>query len=419
MNEHNFTTKAFALLVAAAMMLVAVPTALGQSGAFGGQVQTGDTDLTYALAGPVPGFGFCFVDDDGSGTYNPGESVYAATAGACGGSVAANDLRITSSANQDAFTQVRATHDDFGNPLTGFPAGTLVDFYDADGDGVYSVEDSVYIDIGGSTSVAVGDIHLTGSDAGSAVQSGDSDVNNALSTAPPAGLGVGAWDTFDADGDGAYTAGDTVYADADGSGDVTPIDIRLSGDAPTQQTGPSTQDSDGDSVNDSNDNCPNTSNSGQTDADGDGTGDACDSTPQGGQQNQTDADGDGVADSEDNCPDTSNANQNDRDGDGTGNACDNQDNRDNDGDGVENFEDDCTDEAGPASNNGCPQPDSDDDGVIDENDDCPNEAAQTSDGCPEDTSTEGEDGGSEETPAIGVVAALAVIAGAAALVRRN
>ena len=67
-----------------------------------------------------------------------------------------------------------------------------------------------------------------------------------------------------------------------------------------------------------------------------------------------DSDGDGIEDSQDNCPNNANANQSDIDNDGIGDACDSQDNRDSDGDGVQNYEDDCSNEAGSASNNGCP-----------------------------------------------------------------
>ena len=68
----------------------------------------------------------------------------------------------------------------------------------------------------------------------------------------------------------------------------------------------------------------------------------------------TDTDGDGINDTEDNCPNTPNANQNDIDNDGIGDVCDSKDNRDSDGDGVENWQDNCPNQAGPSSNNGCP-----------------------------------------------------------------
>lgn len=80
-------------------------------------------------------------------------------------------------------------------------------------------------------------------------------------------------------------------------------------------------DSDGDGIDDSDDNCVNVANEDQADADGDGTGDACDDD--GGTGN--DSDGDGVNDDEDNCPDVANEDQADADGDGTGDACETDD----------------------------------------------------------------------------------------------
>jgi hypothetical protein len=80
-------------------------------------------------------------------------------------------------------------------------------------------------------------------------------------------------------------------------------------------------DSDGDGVVDSLDNCPNYWNPDQYDADGDGIGNVCDEC--------TDFDGDGYGDfgfptntcPEDNCPRIANPNQIDTDGDGVGDAC--------------------------------------------------------------------------------------------------
>ncbi|UTA46905.1 PHB depolymerase family esterase [Simiduia sp. 21SJ11W-1] len=86
----------------------------------------------------------------------------------------------------------------------------------------------------------------------------------------------------------------------------------------SNSTGP--QDSDGDGIADTQDNCPNAPNTDQADNDNDGLGNACDSTPNG--NTAPDADGDGVADAQDNCPNTANADQADNDGDGLGNACD-------------------------------------------------------------------------------------------------
>ncbi|WP_423738466.1 thrombospondin type 3 repeat-containing protein [Christiangramia lutea] len=84
-------------------------------------------------------------------------------------------------------------------------------------------------------------------------------------------------------------------------------------------------DTDGDGINDEDDNCPAVPNPDQLDTDGDGMGDVCDE----------DDDNDGVLDSEDNCSLTENSDQADFDGDGLGDACDD----DIDGDGCLNEDD--------------------------------------------------------------------------------
>jgi hypothetical protein len=71
-------------------------------------------------------------------------------------------------------------------------------------------------------------------------------------------------------------------------------------------------DTDGDSIDDSLDNCPLVFNPSQLDADADQVGDACDQCP--GFADQADADGDGVPDGCDLC--TGNDLTNDQDGDG-------------------------------------------------------------------------------------------------------
>lgn len=109
-------------------------------------------------------------------------------------------------------------------------------------------------------------------------------------------------------------------------------------------------DSDGDTIKDVCDNCPDDANQNQSDLDSDGLGDVCD----------TDMDGDNVTNVNDNCPTVSNANQTDTDGDGLGDACD----TDDDGDGVLDA-DNCN---GVSNAN---QIDTDEDGIGDVCDNCP------------------------------------------------
>ncbi len=85
------------------------------------------------------------------------------------------------------------------------------------------------------------------------------------------------------------------------------------------------QDSDGDGVLDTDDNCPDIPNPDQANNDGDTEGDVCDD----------DDDNDGVLDTEDNCQFVANADQADYEGDGIGDLCDSDD----DNDGVNDVDD--------------------------------------------------------------------------------
>ncbi|EKD42045.1 MAG: hypothetical protein ACD_73C00357G0002, partial [uncultured bacterium] len=101
----------------------------------------------------------------------------------------------------------------------------------------------------------------------------------------------------------------------------------------TSGTAPQVQnDSDGDGISDSVDNCPLIANANQADSDADNLGNACDPTPNG-----DDIDHDGVADSLDNCPQIANSDQGNLDNDSLGNACD----PDDDNDGIIDSSDNC------------------------------------------------------------------------------
>ena len=140
-------------------------------------------------------------------------------------------------------------------------------------------------------------------------------------------------------------------------------------------------DTDGDVIDDKDDNCPTVGNSGQDDTDGDGYGDKCDLCWSVADDGQTpcpppgDIDGDGVPDKEDNCPLVLNPKQEDADKDGIGDACDGVI-RDTDADGIPDEKDNCPID----SNKG--QEDADQDGIGDACDNCgrPNPAQNDFDG---------------------------------------
>ena len=113
-----------------------------------------------------------------------------------------------------------------------------------------------------------------------------------------------------ADFNGEMTMGDwTLIVTDDTGGDGGVINLF---ELELCVAGEFTQDTDGDGVVDSVDNCVDIANADQADMDEDGLGDICDN----------DIDGDGVLNIDDNCPETPNADQADGDGDGLGDVCD-------------------------------------------------------------------------------------------------
>ncbi|HEX3085833.1 MAG TPA: thrombospondin type 3 repeat-containing protein [Pyrinomonadaceae bacterium] len=114
--------------------------------------------------------------------------------------------------------------------------------------------------------------------------------------------------------------------DLDSDGDSVPDRVDGCPNDPHKFLGPGAcgcgvpdTDSDGDGVPDCHDNCLSVSNADQTDSDHDGLGNACDICP---NDASNDVDHDGVCGAVDNCPTVFNPDQSDIDNDGVGDACD-------------------------------------------------------------------------------------------------
>lgn len=159
----------------------------------------------------------------------------------------------------------------------------------------------------------------------------------------------------DLDGDGL---GDECDSDEDGDGVLNIVD-NCREPNPRQEDrdmdgiGDACQDSDGDRIPDSLDNCPEHAAGhaiDNEDGDGDGLGNACDDDDDGdglldemdncpleSNPSQTDSDNDSVGNPCDNCPSDVNTSQLDTDNDGMGNVCDDDD----DGDGYNDDVDNC------------------------------------------------------------------------------
>ena len=198
-------------------------------------------------------------------------------------------------------------------------------------------------------------------------------------TAPPiSGVVTNGWSEVARYAAAATSATVTVPFDPTGA-NCTYLAIGLvaggvPGNAVSTHTTLGVQDTDGDGVADSFDNCPFVPNSNQADNDSggpDGVGDACDNCPGVQNPSQSDSDVDTVGDVCDNCPNAANTSQANMDGDSRGDLCDNciaianDSQADNDLDGRGNACDNCPDTANPS------QGDGDSDLVGDVCDNCP------------------------------------------------
>ena len=160
-----------------------------------------------------------------------------------------------------------------------------------------------------------GTIDVTVSGAVSAAV-GDTGVSHTQNNVDDTALGQSSV-TFTATG-----AGDVVVTYAPTAPSGGGIDARAVLNGFELATAGGEVDSDGDTIPDSTDNCPDTPNNDQLNSDTDSHGDACDNCPDDDNETQADSDQDTVGDACDNCPDDANTDQTDSDGDGFGDACD-------------------------------------------------------------------------------------------------
>ena len=195
-------------VILVALLTIAAPAAASKYD-FGSVVQKSDYDYTpFAKSKDVR---VCWVDDDGSGTYNLGEPLYLLLGTACG-PVQGKDIRLLPAAGQAGGTEVKADHADFQLPTSG-PLAHAVVYSDLDGDGEPSGDDLFALAIMNAASgvLGPGDLRLNGwSDhaAGSLVRNGDSDVGWRMVPIAAAPDGLSTPEAF-------YKAGSTYYLNVD------------------------------------------------------------------------------------------------------------------------------------------------------------------------------------------------------------
>ncbi len=161
-----------------------------------------------------------YIDIDEDGTLDPG------------------DLRVTegkdgSNSVESPGSRVSADDDDccgtsYDTTIT--PTLKFVDNEPSPTDGVRQTEEAVYMDVsgaGGDTTIAQGDVPIAGGSEGDRVETGDNEVGDTIKDV----AGTHTIKIWDADGDGSYSAADSVYLDMDDDDRITPGDIVLySGD---------------------------------------------------------------------------------------------------------------------------------------------------------------------------------------------
>lgn len=196
------------------------------AGSFGTVVAASDVGAWRALTlgGPTA---FCFIDDDGSGTYEPGEPVYFATD--CS-SIGVGAIRISSPVSGSVGSQVRGSDADFGDAAVVMPGA--VAYVDVDSNGHFGPGDMAVLDNQQDAVLTRGDLILSGSAFGVSVGSGTPGLFGPLVAMPWSAA------TRDADGDGMYGIGDVAYLDTNADGMLTVGDLQMSGHGAGAIAGP-------------------------------------------------------------------------------------------------------------------------------------------------------------------------------------
>lgn len=200
-----------------------------------------DGDAVPHLAAASPAANLCYLDADDDDLYDAGEAVVwrkdpgaivgaNAACGAAGDtSVEANDVLLSGS---EYGTKVLVGHPLYNAPSRTFQTGRVLCYYDADGNSRFTAGDTLYLltMTAACRGAAVGDLRLTPYGIfhpGSHVAAGNSDINlGTIATGLSLGS-VAAFSSWDANGDALFNGADVLYADVDGSGSVTVMDVRL------------------------------------------------------------------------------------------------------------------------------------------------------------------------------------------------
>ncbi|MDX1611303.1 MAG: hypothetical protein R3185_02965, partial [Candidatus Thermoplasmatota archaeon] len=172
------------------------------TGGFGYVLGPGEPTLPLKV-GNIP-FLIKYIDDDGDNRFDTDEAVIASSTGV--NEVVGNDLRMANPLDGQLGTQIRASDREFGIPVRDLVVQGA--YFDSDGDGRWTAGDTAFLDllnVGTPGQVSVGDIIISGPDAGTVVASGYTLLNNQVRI-----LGE-VLVYYDADGDNQWDSGDTLY----------------------------------------------------------------------------------------------------------------------------------------------------------------------------------------------------------------